>query len=438
MLAVVMGLVPLAYHGAFPLARHHARIAMGLADGAPLIESGMESVQLEVPRSLEEVLDPDSIAMNMPDMQSVELMVDGAFKAITAALPMDVTEIVAATLHQVGTLTTQLPDLTVLPGLTLPSEAAQTVALVEQALLFASSPLLAEASPKAIALQLAAVGAFSLGAAICLADGGGEAPYEPGTDTYDTKVADAFYRERPLLVAQRMAKLASLTSAFTAGVLWDWLVRGKLLGDEEYTALKAAEPQRAKEALALCEQLGPTFIKLGQALSIRTDLIPEAYALELRQLQDAVPPFPSEEARTVIKQQLGRSVDTVFSKISPEPVASASIGQVYKATLKGSETVVAVKVQRPGILAEIALDLHVLRLITPIQTYFQNAVNGLATAPEDIEVALQLVDEWGRGFVAETDYRLEARSTLYMCMCVCERYEMQVHETDYRLEARYT
>ena len=68
--------------------------------------------------------------------------------------------------------------------------------------------------------------------------------------------------------------------------------------------------------------------------------------------------------------------------------------------------------QRPGILSEIALDLYVLRLITPFQTAFTNLVNGVSTAPEDIEVALQLVDEWGRGFVAETDYRLEAKNTI--------------------------
>lgn len=178
---------------------------------------------------------------------------------------------------------------------------------------------------------------------------------------------------------------------------------------------------QAKEALVLCEQLGPTFIKavtfilaltfylrsglaltlprpppnlypqLGQALSIRTDLIPEAYALELRQLQDAVPPFPTDEALAVLRKELGvRDTSSIFDRLSASPVASASIGQVYKGTLKGGGTEVAVKVQRPGILAEIALDLYILRLITPIQTYFQNAVNGVATAPEDIEVRPQL------------------------------------------------
>merc|ERR1740130_1262986 len=82
---------------------------------------------------------------------------------------------------------------------------------------------------------------------------------------------------------------------------------------------------------------------------------------------------------------------------------------------------VAVKVQRPGILAEIALDLHVLRLATPFQTRLSNMINGLATDPAYIEVALQLVDEGGRGFVAETDYRLEAKNTIDFSMYMKKR-----------------
>lgn len=147
-------------------------------------------------------------------------------------------------------------------------------------------------------------------------------------------------------------------------------------------------------------------------MSIRTDLVPELYALELRQLQDAVPPFPSAEAREVLKRELGvRNLSQVFKSLSDEPVASASIGQVYRGTLEDG-TDVAVKVQRPGILAEIALDLHVLRLLTPLQTRLQNLANGLDTDPADVAQGIALVDEWGRGFVAETDYRLEAKNTI--------------------------
>lgn len=237
-----------------------------------------------------------------------------------------------------------------------------------------------------------------------------ETPFAPGTDTYSWRKSEEFYGQRPLLVARRVLKLALVSGAFNTGVVWDWLVLGRMLGDEEYTALHRAEPRRAKESLALCEKMGPTFIKLGQALSIRTDLIPEAYALELRQLQDAVSPFDNEEAYDILREELG-DLNKVFSSLSPRPIASASIGQVYRGTLREDNTDVAVKVQRPGILAEIALDLYVLRLLTPLQTTLQNTVNGVSTSPEDVETALALVDEWGRGFVAETDYRLEAENT---------------------------
>ena len=244
-----------------------------------------------------------------------------------------------------------------------------------------------------------------------------EAPYEPGSNTYNPQLAQEFYSKRPLMVLKRILRLSSLTSAFNAGLLFDWLILGKLFKDEEYTALRTNEPRRAKEALALCTKLGPTFIKLGQALSIRTDIVPELYALELRQLQDAVPPFDSEKAREVLKKELGvSSLSQIFDSLSDKPVASASIGQVYRGTIKDVDKEgkkdVAVKVQRPGILGEIALDLHVLRLLTPIQTRLQNSINGRPTVQEDIDQGVSLVDEWGRGFVAETDYRLEAQNTI--------------------------
>ena len=94
-----------------------------------------------------------------------------------------------------------------------------------------------------------------------------QTPYQPGPNTYDPQAADTFYAQRPFMVLKRLLRLASLTAVFNSGILFDWLILGKLLGDEEYTALRRNEPQRAKESLILCQQLGPTFIKLGQALS---------------------------------------------------------------------------------------------------------------------------------------------------------------------------
>ena len=120
-------------------------------------------------------------------------------------------------------------------------------------------------------------------------------PYAAGDTTYSKEVADRFFSSRPLYVFRRLVKLANITGAFNVKLLLDWR-----LGN-----LEENEKERAKEALGLATQMGPTFIKLGQALSLRTDLIPEAYALELRQLQDAVPPFDSEEAFGIIARELG-------------------------------------------------------------------------------------------------------------------------------------
>ena len=263
-----------------------------------------------------------------------------------------------------------------------------------------------------------AIATFSLGTWFQLAilqspiDFSKDTPFQPGADTYSPEKADAFYGKRQFMVVKRILQLASLTSSFTTGILFDWLILGKLFKDEEYKALARNEPRRAKAALRLCEQLGPTFIKLGQALSIRTDLIPEAYALELRALQDQVTPFENEVGRQILKREFGvDDLSLIFSELTEDPVASASVGQVYKGKLAVSGKEVAVKIQRPGILSEIALDLYILRMLTPIQTVLQNAANGVPTEQEDIDIAITLVDEWGRGFVAETDYRLEAENT---------------------------
>ena len=182
------------------------------------------------------------------------------------------------------------------------------------------------------------------------------APYAADAKAYDPAAADAFYFARLPYVLSRLAWLATLTGGFNIRLLIDWQLY-KRAGSPEGESWPN-EKDRAKEALGLATQLGPTFIKLAQALSIRTDLIPEAYALELRQLQDAVPAFDSAQAKAIMAEQLGVSggasglssgLSSVFSSLSDEPLAAASIGQVYKGVLKDGRTV-AVKVQRPNIL----------------------------------------------------------------------------------------
>jgi len=110
------------------------------------------------------------------------------------------------------------------------------------------------------------------------------------------------------------------------------------------------------------ERLGPIFVKFGQVLSTRRDLLPEDLADELAKLQDRVPPFPAAQARALIEKALGRPIEAVFEQFDAEPVASASIAQVHFAVLKGGREV-AVKVLRPGMLAAIDDDLSLLRTL---------------------------------------------------------------------------
>ncbi len=115
-------------------------------------------------------------------------------------------------------------------------------------------------------------------------------------------------------------------------------------------------PQRLRMAL---EELGPTFIKLGQVLSTRPDLLPPAYVAELAKLQDTVPPAPWEPVRALLEAELGAPPEEVFATLSPEPIAAASLAQVHAATLPdGSEVVV--KIQRPNVEETVNVDLDIL------------------------------------------------------------------------------
>jgi predicted unusual protein kinase regulating ubiquinone biosynthesis (AarF/ABC1/UbiB family) len=159
---------------------------------------------------------------------------------------------------------------------------------------------------------------------------------------------------------------------------------------------------RAVELAQLLTTLGPSFIKIGQSLSIRTDLLSPAYVRGLTTLQDQVPPFDTAIARKLMQDEWGvASIDSILSDISSEPVAAASLGQVYKATLRATGKQVAIKVLRPNIDGQIALDMHILRELAPI-------VKGLFNLNTDI---VGVVDTWGTGFVDELDYVSEAKNS---------------------------
>jgi len=119
---------------------------------------------------------------------------------------------------------------------------------------------------------------------------------------------------------------------------------------------RLSQPERMRLAM---EELGPTFVKLGQLLSTRPDIIPKEYIAEFRKLQDMVPSFAFEEVRAQIQRELGSPAEELFSEISPVPIAAASIAQVHRGQLKTGEIVV-VKVRRPGIDKVVKTDLDIL------------------------------------------------------------------------------
>lgn len=148
-----------------------------------------------------------------------------------------------------------------------------------------------------------------------------------------------------------------LADLFTGQIRHEWL--RTLLDKLPKSAHSLNEPLPVRLRLAL-ESLGPIFVKLGQVLSTRPDILPPEYARELAKLQDKVPPFPGTVARMHIEASLGQPIDTLYAEFAAEPVASASIAQVHKARLHSGEAV-AVKVLRPNLLPVIEQDLALMR-----------------------------------------------------------------------------
>ncbi|NES76451.1 MULTISPECIES: AarF/ABC1/UbiB kinase family protein [unclassified Okeania] len=211
------------------------------------------------------------------------------------------------------------------------------------------------------------------------------------TRRYDPEAIAKYYRYRPWLVIWRFLIIVLSFASFLLGVLWDkW----------QYDKVEDT-PERATQLRKILTRLGPTFIKVGQALSTRPDLIRQDFLEELTKLQDQLPPFDNKKAISIIETELGQNINNIYSEISPRPVAAASLGQVYQARLRSGE-VVAVKVQRPNLLPIITLDLFLMRW----------GASWLAPwLPLNLGHDLSLiVDEFGTKLFEEIDYINEGRN----------------------------
>jgi ubiquinone biosynthesis protein len=161
------------------------------------------------------------------------------------------------------------------------------------------------------------------------------------------------------------------------------------------------DTDRGRRLREMFDELGPTFVKFGQLLSTRPDVVPPDVIVELRKLQDDVSPFPITDVERVVQEELGLSIERAFVDFDERPIAAASIGQVHRATLPNGSDVV-VKVQRPTAPRQIESDL---RLMASAAKVVRERVRQL-----DFLDAGELVDEFGRSIRQELDYQQEARN----------------------------
>ena len=211
-----------------------------------------------------------------------------------------------------------------------------------------------------------------------------------GLNSYDPAAITRIYAGHPLRLLKRLRETLIPIGLLLLGVLFD-----RLSG-----RLKDANiaRDRAREAANLLADLGPAFIKAGQALSTRPDIVPPVLLEELARLQDQLPAFPSDQARACIAEDLGAPVDELYGELDAEPISAASLGQVYRGTLKDGRSV-AVKVQRPGLREQITLDLYIVRNIAGWLK------SNIGLIRSDL---VALIDELGRRVFEEMDYFNEA------------------------------
>lgn len=227
---------------------------------------------------------------------------------------------------------------------------------------------------------------------------------EPGMDEaslpreYDACALADYWGKRPWTVRKRMAEVASEMIPFALRLLSDRRA-GALIDD-------AVCRQRAQEAREMLTRLGPAFIKAGQALSIRPDLLPTPALKELQRLCDDCPASEWSVVRATLETELGNNFLDFFDLPTepPVPIAAASLGQVYRWRLRGTGQVVAVKVQRPDMAHAVALDVYILRHIAWWVRF------ALRRATLNRIDHVKLLDVWAGGTIAELDYESEARN----------------------------
>lgn len=214
---------------------------------------------------------------------------------------------------------------------------------------------------------------------------------------YDGPWIEAYWQRRPLQLWQRFAVVAWRCGVFSTAIELD----------KFFDKVEEMEAQRAKEARDLITDLGPAFVKTVQVWASRPDILPEAYNKELETLLERVRPFGKDEAMLTLRRNFpgDGAVEALFDDMSvfEKPIASASIGQVYKASVKGRE--VAVKVQRPDVREQVTLDLYVIRRLAALGSLLP-----IERFARQFSSLFDLIDRVAPPFIEELDYEFEANN----------------------------
>lgn len=270
---------------------------------------------------------------------------------------------------------------------------------------------------------------------------------------YSTALADHAVKFPQLMLDSRFWQLGFALATFLISSSASVLFPSKKLSESERQREKAIKLRQ------LLFDLGPTFIKLGQFLSVRRDVLPEELAEELALLQDKVPPFSLEMVRQTIIADLGAPPEELFYRFEETPIASASIGQVHRIELRDG-TPAVIKVQRPGLSGQFYRDLGLMRLaarwwvfltrfggmatpgktmVTPTTgSQVSNAqVNFTRHQPLDVKDWLELSDEFGRVLFSEIDYLKEGRNADKLRKLVRANPRIRVPRVHWRFTGRH-
>ena len=209
---------------------------------------------------------------------------------------------------------------------------------------------------------------------------------------YDPEIISKIYQKNPSRLFKRLWQTLIPIFVYIISVGWDKLT-GQLKKESKARF-------RAKQLTNLLVELGPAFVKAGQALSTRPDIIPVILLEELSELQDQLPGFDGNKAMELIEEDLNKKINEIFLTIDKDPISAASLGQVHKGVLKNKE-IVAVKVQRPGLREQITLDLYIVRNIA---NWLKNNIGFIRS---DL---VALIDELGKRVFEEMDYLNEAEN----------------------------